>query len=1081
MAQNDLTGAYLDERQSATLTPDQQLQRRSGKDPARVEAKEIFQAGVEKTGTVAAKATKDIFRGAIEAPLQVVGGITDAGREAGEALTSLFDFFHLPTTVQITNEQGELDFDLITGKELKERGGQFVAEAAKVGEPTSVSSGLVRGVSQFLTGFLPTVKALKLAPVVQKGLQVAPKVAGAVTAMTAGAITDLAVFDPHEERFSDLVQKFPALQNPVTEFLQADVEDSEALGRFKNAIEGLGMGGITDGFIHATRGIKANRLRKLEAGEIADEKALIDTLADDAPAKVEKFVPFDQVDEAPLFKLGKKKAGEERALNINTAKLETTDDVIELIEGVGKTFSKDINKARREVITREQTEALADDLGMTVETLLERRQGEAFNAEQALSARKILVSSGENLMNLAKTAQAGSEIDLIKFRKALDQHRAIQLQVSGATAEAGRALQSFNIKAGSSAEQMRLINEALEASGGENVSKLMAKKLGELEGVANINTYIEQASRATTKEMVYEAWINGLLSSPATHAVNILSNSLTAVWAVGERKIASLIGASIDRQSVPAGEATAQLWGMVKGARDGWALAWDSLKTGEPADVITKMEVKSHRAISAENLQLTGTAGRSADFIGSAVRTPGRLLIASDEFFKSVGYRMELHAQAFRQATGEGLKGDDLAKRMNEIIQDPPENITFAAIDASRYQTFTKPLAAGGKAVQKLTQAVPALRVIIPFIRTPVNIMKYAGERTPVAFASKAIRAEIASGGARRDMALAKMATGSMIMATAADLTMSGTITGSGPADYNLRNIKRATGWQPHSIKIGDTYISYDRLDPVGATIGMAADLTEILGQIDEFDAVDVSVAAVSSIAKNITSKTYLRGVSEAFETLGSLSDDPDAENPKARRWLERFVGSAVPAGVAQLERTLSPEMSSTQGIIEKLRSRIPGFSKDLPPRRNIYGEPVYLEGGIGPDIMSPLYKSTDKKDKISDEIVAQQTLIRMPRKTINGVPLSTKEYDKYILLYAGKNNRFVDKPLRSALREMMASPQYKTATDGQEGGKSMLIRSVFEGYRDAAKQAMIEETPKLKREIRQGKEEKAAKLGFKL
>ena len=39
---------------------------------------------------------------------------------------------------------------------------------------------------------------------------------------------------------------------------------------------------------------------------------------------------------------------------------------------------------------------------MTVENLLSRRQGQAFNAEEALAARQILASSGEQLMALAK-------------------------------------------------------------------------------------------------------------------------------------------------------------------------------------------------------------------------------------------------------------------------------------------------------------------------------------------------------------------------------------------------------------------------------------------------------------------------------------------------------------------------------------------------------------------------------------------------------------------------------------------------------------------------------------------------------
>ena len=60
---------------------------------------------------------------------------------------------------------------------------------------------------------------------------------------------------------------------------------------------------------------------------------------------------------------------------------------------------------------------------------------------------------------------------------------------------------------------------------------------------------------------------------------------------------------------------------------------------------------------------------------------------------------MELYAQAYRQAFNEGLRDEAAAKRVIEIIENPPENIKQAAIDASRYQTFTNQLGKTGKAV----------------------------------------------------------------------------------------------------------------------------------------------------------------------------------------------------------------------------------------------------------------------------------------------------------------------------------------------------------------------------------------------
>lgn len=1104
---NDLTGDYLKSRQAANLTPAQQRlqslagqEQRQGLDdigklPMRMSPGEIT-GGISRAGETvssgvskAVGAAKDIARGVIEAPRQVVGGFIDATREAADAADSLLGFFNIPTVIQITNKQGELDLDLLTRKEFEEAGGEFISEKITPREPVSTTGGLVRGVSQFLTGFLPAAQALK-------GIGPATKLAGVARTAAAGAIADATVFDPHDQRLSNLVENFPALQNPVTGFLEAKPDDTEAEGRFKNAIEGLGLGLLADGFFAATKAVRASRLKKLEAREAAEGAVTVERFAaigEDvadavpvAPDEAAPVVPGEEVaaeavkvePEAPSFKVGSKKIGKERALNINLDKIDTTDDVKALIEGVGDEFKIDVRESRREIITQQETKKLADDLGMTVDDLMNRRRGEAFNAEQALAARRILVASGENLVSLAKKAEAGSEEQMLAFRRALSQHHAIQSQVSGLTAEAGRALQSFKILSEGGKKRQQQIKDVLEAGGGSENSKALAGMVASLDNPQQLNQFVKGAQKATTREMLYEAWINGLLSSPATHVVNVIGNSMTAGWAVGERKIASAIGGSLDRQNIPKGEATAMLYGMANGAKDGMKLAWQALKTGEPADILTKQESAGFKSITGENLNLTGVPGRFADYVGEAVRVPSRFLTAGDEFFKTMGYRMELHAQAYRQATTEGLEGDALAGRIYDIIQNPPDNIDLASIDFGRYATFTKPLGEGGKAIQKVVKVIPGARVIVPFIRTPLNIMKYVGERTPLSSLAPAIRDEIASGGARRDLALAKIASGSMVMAAAADFTLSGQLTGGGPKNPQMRNILRTTGWQPYSIKIGDTFIAYSRLDPIGATIGLAADIAEITAQTGDIEALDLATSAVISVAQNITSKTYLSGLSEFFEVMSSVSPDPDKNNRRAIKWVERLAGSVVPSGIAQLERTLDPTLSATQGILEKIKSRVPGFSDDLPPRRNIFGEPIILSGGIGPDIMSPLYTSTNKKDPIADEIVEQQTFLRMPRPVIDGVKLDTRMMDEYIKFYSGKNNRFVKQPLKNALRELFNTNQYRGATDGQEGGKSVLIRAVFDGYRESAKQMMREKSPTLAREAREIKVEKFKKLG---
>lgn len=953
----------------------------------------------------------------------------------------------------------------------------------EISQPQTVTGGLARSTAQFLTGFVPAFRMIRFG-------KAASSLATAGRAALAGAVSDATVFDPQQERLSNLVQSFPVLQNPITDFLESEPGDSEAMGRFKNAVEGLGIGGMVDGLAVGLNAIKqARRIGTLAeeaagAGEaIVPEKIPLE-LGDPTKPTVELVDEIPATDAPPMFPVERadplmdvaKIQGDEiapegfeivtpsvpaKAVNINLSKLDTTDDVKEALATVGDWFRTDMDDARRGVITQRQTEILADNLGMTPAQLLERRKGQAFNAEEALAARKILESSGSQLVKLARKAAVDPrDSDLIAFRRSLALHHAIQAQVSGATAEAGRSLASFKITAKGGLEQARAIRELIDASGGADFSRDMAAKLATLTHPRQIAVMATGLEKATSTDMVLEAWINGLLSGPQTHVVNMLSNSITSMWQIPERFIASQIsGSPIGAGDIAAQEAVEQMFGLVYGARDGFRMASKAFKSGEASDLLGKVEAP-RRAISAENLNVSGAAGRFADFMGEVTRLPSRFLTASDEFFKGIGYRMELHALAFRQARGEGLEGPALAKRTAEIIAEPPETIHLASVDAARYQTFTSKLGQAGATFQASVAKFPAARFIIPFIRTPVNIMKFAGERSPLAPLSKNVRQEIAAGGARRDLALAKIASGSMLMSVFTEMAASGSITGGDLMNRDMAKIRRETGWQPYSLLIGDTYYAYNRLDPIGITVGIAADLAEILPKLEEQEGEEIAAAAVLAISKNMVSKTYLEGVSKVIEIFDDMT--PELGAIRGKQFYQQFLSSFVPNLFAQIARTEDPTMRHVETMVDAFKARLPEYREDLPPRRNIWGDPIVLEGGIGPDIMSPIYASTKKEDPVSEEILRLDKPVSMPPRNLGGVELSPEQYDRFVLL-AGKEA--VDgqrRNVKQALRDAMKMPAYKRASDGPDGTKSAVVQQVIRGFRQIAEAKLMNEFPEL-------------------
>lgn len=172
--------------------------------------------------------------------------------------------------------------------------------------------------------------------------------------------------------------------------------------------------------------------------------------------------------------------------------------------------------------------------------------------------------------------------------------------------------------------------------------------------------------------------------------------------------------------------------------------------------------------------------------------------------------------------------------------------------------------------------------------------------------------------------------------------------------------------------------------------------------------------------------------------------------------------------------------------MLREMRSRTPGLSSDLPPRRNLWGDPILLEGGLGPNLISPVYTSTEKESPADDEILRNKISLSMPPRFLYGsrpsddipmkdesaragIPLTPKEYDFLVRVAAGQKvevdgleYQVSEQTLKEDLEEMIKTPEYQAATDGPDGAKALMIRAKVTAYRDAAKAMLLDASPEL-------------------
>jgi len=807
--------------------------------------------------------------------------------------------------------------------------------------------------------------------------------------------------------------------------------------------------------------------------------------------------------------------------NVNVARVQAEDAVKQTMLELNALHSQRLAKAR-ETATHAETIAAAKG-ALTVEQALKMTGEEiALDKNKMTALRDLYNSAATHLADLkTRTLEGDAEAgDKLWGAFVVASELAVKDELAGKTT--ARAL-----------EARKILSEAARAEYGTRTLANLAEAIAGAEGISPtaLAKRLQEASKAETKTMLqragaaitqgrgafYEIWLSMLLSGPQTHAANLAGTAITTAWAPAERFLSANLDFGRDR-SVFRGEAVAMVFGMVQGATDGLKLVARQLKeeagalrgrAPQPMATFGAEKIEHQPALTARAMGLdpSSSLGGFIDWTGAVIRTPLRALMTEDAFGKAVNYSMELWAQAYRLAAKEGREGADFYKRVRDVVDKPPPEVRQAAEQFALVQTFNRELSDLGRigevgaGIQRAANALPMGRVILPFVQTPSNILVYSLERTPVLnLFADTFRADLAAGGEKRALALGKLGTSLMILASFSSMAYAGRISGPGPLDPTLRRQREEEEGIPRSsVRIGDTWYSINRLDPLGMTLELMGSFAEIAGQLPEGARLEFASAAAFAITKSLASKTYLQGVGDVLEAMQNGWD--------AEKVARSFARSLVPAGVRQIARTVDREkhetvaLSEVQTLLNEIRAGVPGFSKDLPPDRNLWGDPILYPSGWGADLISPIATRAATEEPVAIEIRQQGVKLSLPPNAVGPaltsraprlpfvtdedtkpVRLTADEYDRLRVL-VGKGGQAPDigrgrgglegmPPLKDALAEMMQTDEYKDASQGPDGTRARMIRDKVSMYKHLGIIQLQEESPSLKAAvIRRGAE----------
>jgi hypothetical protein len=686
-------------------------------------------------------------------------------------------------------------------------------------------------------------------------------------------------------------------------------------------------------------------------------------------------------------------------IGTNLDRLDTTPEIKDLYSQVVEQNPARMMAARRGRMTFDEIIRLSREVGLDEDAIRRRAVGEVFNAEQIVRARDLLLASTQRLQTLLEEARAferrGEEIPealVQRFAEAVAHHVPLHAQVDGATTEIARALAAHRIlaqAARSPALRDSGTRAALEMLAGESqairgdlgptqmaTAVARARQVMRLaaavpdQDVRGLNLFLRRVQERRWADRIFEAWMASILSGPRTHLANIAGNTLFLMMTTAERGLAGAIDAVQARvtgrpREVFAREAIAELAGM-----------WNALVSGRAmgkAALAWRLEMEGGKLDRASPLPaIPGPTGR-------LIRIPLRALSAEDAFFKALVWETEMHAGAFRIAAREGLAGDALARRVAALIQDPTPGMLLRAEHQMQYRTFQAELGPIGRWVLAGRALIPFARYLVPFVRTVTNITTATLERTPWGFAPigvKALRGEAHHGQPHLGdvpiapaESLARPILGSIIMLTfgalAANAIMMG---GGGVTPRNLLRAQEETGEAlRYSLPIPGTgwRFGVNRLEPVGALLGMAADIVELERRNEHARAAQLADAMMRAIVTNLTNKTFLSGLLQ----LSALVNDPLRYGES---WLQGQGRSIIPYGglVGSLARGLDPVERQVEGPLAAIRAQIPIARTWLPPRLGLLGEPIVSQEAGLVRAISPVRFSRLREDRAAERML---------------------------------------------------------------------------------------------------------------
>lgn len=624
--------------------------------------------------------------------------------------------------------------------------------------------------------------------------------------------------------------------------------------------------------------------------------------------------------------------------------------------------------------------------------------------------------------------------------------------------------------------------------------------------IEEFNQKTDQAGRDAVLDKIYQnvadqvpakwkdkwnAWrYMAMLFNPRTHVRNFFGNVFFQPLRWTKDRVASAIEAGVSKASGGKLERTKSFKAnpaLYKTAVADWKNVRGALSGNKYDDIRT--EINSRRAIFKNN-GTWGTSGKglvpllrkaSDTALGgleAARKFNSWALEEEDAIFKRITYADTLagYLQA-HGVTAEQMRNNTVDAQILGRARD------YAGREALK-ATYQDRNVVSDKVVQIARALGPAGEAVLPFKRTPANILVRGMEYSPAGLA-KALTYDLIQvkrgrmTGAEAIDHIASGLTGSGLMALGAYLFARGIVTSGGGDDEGQDTLNDLTGvqnyalyldWLPDFIKTplgiqdGEN-VTLDWLAPEALPFFMGVELMDSMGQGGN-TAESISTA-LKSISDPMLELSMLQSLNDVIDSVSFSENKLGALVSSA---LVSYFTQPIPTFGGQIERSAEDVRMTTytdknlrlptdlQYAIGRASARIPGWDYQQMPYIDAWGRedssgPLWLR--MANNFLNPAYTSNKQVTPVDEEIqrIYDQTgdasvVPQRPERyiTVDGerIDLSKEKYEQY----ATKRGQMQFEMLGN----IIDNPTYRSMSDTD---KAFVIDSVYE-YADKTTKSEI-------------------------